>query len=1471
MFAPLQGQCRATNLRREAVGYHVNQPPPFRATTYNLNESLLMKRILQFVSIAALLAVCTLIGVSHSRAANIVFYVDPAPVNGVPTAAGDLVVYQYLTNLGHTVTVILDSLGQAADLPGKDLVLISSSVGSGDMAAYSIGTLRTVNLPIISIEPALFDELLMAPNFTNPGGQSSMTITPEGVGHCLAAGKTGSVLVVNGSGTFSFATEPLGPGALVIARGDQPAGAPPAIFLYDTGSVLMDGTTAAANKRIGFFMNATTGTGWNAAAFEFLDSALNYALPLTPIGFSQPPQSITVLEARPATFSCVVTGTCPHSFQWYSNNTPIIGATTRSHRIDSVQLSDNGAEFFIVASNPFSSATSTVAVLTVQRDTVPPMLVIARPDESFVNLLVTFSERVRPEGAGDINNYQLSGGLSVSSATIQPDGVSVKLVATPRQTEATTYTLTVNGVIDFASSSNQIAANSQISFTTFLVQPGFLRRDVFTGFPGIAVADLVNNPAYPFNPNSVELVTRAEGPVDVLDNYGQKIAGYVIPPVSGDYKFYMSSDDGGELWLSSDDNPANATRVAFEPVWNAARDWTGTTRRNPAAPENQSAPIPLLAGVRYYLQALMKEQTGGDNLGVTWQGPSDPIPLVGDLSALSNGVIAAASPVATITITQQPQGAERQQGRRATFTVAASVVPANHVPLYQWQTNGVDIPGANAASYTTPLLNLEDNGLAFRCVLTAAGAQISSVPATLSVIPDVYPPALLSAYRQPGQTTIIVTYSEDMDPTTVVDTFNYSVCNRSDLIDCLSVDSVTPITGSTYLLNTAPAQPGIKYMLTVNDGSVPDLFNNAITAPSNSVPVRPVLRTTLQQDINGYTGSQDTELRSNLPTLASGATNAIWLVDQNDGAGGGTAGPVHSLLRFDNIVGNGPGQLPADAIVVDAGVLLVSSTTDAQSANRIDLHRMLVDWNEATATWNSMVGGISSNDVEAAMAIDVSFVPQFGIPFTIRTNSSGLRDTVKGWVEGTFPNYGWAVLNGTGNDGYRVDSSEHPVTANHPGLIIDYIVPPSALQILPPFPPSSITLNEGDVLTIAFNVRGSEPDFQWFKGTDPVPDANSANYVVAIAHPSDNGNYSLHAENDFPSSVDSPQVSVTVIPDITRPVLVSATGSLDQQTIRLVFSERLDSASANDPVHYTISVAGGGTVNVVSAMLTNGTEVILITDPRSVGVNYTVTVNNVTDIAQTPNTIAAPDNQRLMAAQVCLLAFDATWKFETNGLNLGTSWKEVGYSDSGWPSAAALLGFETNMIPYANLGLNTNNMTLWQLTRPDGTTNITYYLRTSVNIPFSLASATLTLRHVVDDGALFYFNGTEVFRYNMPTGAVTYLTGASSAPGEGVIRTAALTNVSCGPNVIAVEVHNQNITSSDVLFGAELIATVPEFVTCARLSVVNNGNGTLTLSWTGSGTLQQTSVLPGGWADAPDQSNPQMLVPAGSRFYRLRP
>jgi hypothetical protein len=229
---------------------------------------------------------------------------------------------------------------------------------------------------------------------------------------------------------------------------------------------------------------------------------------------------------------------------------------------------------------------------------------------------------------------------------------------------------------------------------------GSILREVYQGIGGTAISDLTNNPAYPDSPTLTNFVTDFfESPSNIDDNYGQRMHGYIVPPVTGDYTFWIATDDNGVLFLSSDDNPANAQAICSEPGWSPSRVWT-------SYPEQQSAPQTLQAGKAYYVAALMKEGGGGDNLAVRWLRPD----------GLDEGPIPAQYllPYGTTfnppQITQQPVDTTVVEGGTATFSVKVSNLD---LVSYKWFTNGTVLSGETGSIVNYGPVSLNDVGLAF--------------------------------------------------------------------------------------------------------------------------------------------------------------------------------------------------------------------------------------------------------------------------------------------------------------------------------------------------------------------------------------------------------------------------------------------------------------------------------------------------------------------------------------------------------------------------------------------------------------------------------------------------------------------------------------------------------------------------------------------------------------------------------------
>jgi len=177
--------------------------------------------------------------------------------------------------------------------------------------------------------------------------------------------------------------------------------------------------------------------------------------------------------------------------------------------------------------------------------------------------------------------------------------------------------------VDETGAGDKVETGEVWSFTTVLAGPvGAIRQWWSNSGAGTTVADLTGNPDFPDNPTGTEFVPSLEGPVDWADNYGTRLYGWLYPPQSGDYTFWIASDDGGELWLSTDADPANKKLIATVATWTTSREWTKEVNQ-------RSSAIKLEAGQRYYIEALQKEGSGGDNIAVAWQGPGISQQVIG--------------------------------------------------------------------------------------------------------------------------------------------------------------------------------------------------------------------------------------------------------------------------------------------------------------------------------------------------------------------------------------------------------------------------------------------------------------------------------------------------------------------------------------------------------------------------------------------------------------------------------------------------------------------------------------------------------------------------------------------------------------------------------------------------------------------------------------------------------------------------
>lgn len=282
------------------------------------------------------------------------------------------------------------------------------------------------------------------------------------------------------------------------------------------------------------------------------------------------------------------------------------------------------------------------------------------PDPASINIAASASPGTNPVSKVEFyNNTTLLGDDLSAPYSFNWDGVP-----------AGSYTI-VAKAIDSEGLSSSASVNVVVSSGQTCSATGTIERELWTNVTGATVASIPVNTA----PTSTSTLTLFEGPTNAATNYGARIRGYICVPSSGNYIFWIASNDNSELWLSTDNNPANKVLIASVTGYTTPRQWT-------KYPSQQSAGIALVAGQQYYIEALHKQGTGSDNLAVGWQLPDGTLerPIAG--TRLSPFGPSSNPPTVTITSPTNGQVFPDPASINITASVSPGTNPVSKVEFY---------------------------------------------------------------------------------------------------------------------------------------------------------------------------------------------------------------------------------------------------------------------------------------------------------------------------------------------------------------------------------------------------------------------------------------------------------------------------------------------------------------------------------------------------------------------------------------------------------------------------------------------------------------------------------------------------------------------------------------------------------------------------------------------------------------------
>ena len=308
------------------------------------------------------------------------------------------------------------------------------------------------------------------------------------------------------------------------------------------------------------------------------------------------------VEANSFSWASPPSGYGTLTYQWYQNGAPINGAASQFLNIASASLSDpsmpsgtDAGTYSCVATDPsgtWGSVTNSVVITVTQLE--PPTLTSVQMLHDQSTFVLTFNEP-NLTGANDATNYVFDNGIVVTNVTVVNNSNTTEVqLQTTRLPLGTKLSLTISGVTNIVGGTLGI---TNVPMWTDLIQTSVANWDGWL-YPALESQNDYFNSFVPANPAPTILQSVAlaswDGPsigVTIVgadgqtgDGFGGRLYGWFIPPVSTNYVFYISCDDGGRLSLSTNDSPDNLRVIACESLWNGPDEWTNICDQYPASP-----------------------------------------------------------------------------------------------------------------------------------------------------------------------------------------------------------------------------------------------------------------------------------------------------------------------------------------------------------------------------------------------------------------------------------------------------------------------------------------------------------------------------------------------------------------------------------------------------------------------------------------------------------------------------------------------------------------------------------------------------------------------------------------------------------------------------------------------------------------------------------------------------------------------
>jgi hypothetical protein len=421
--------------------------------------------------------------------------------------------------------------------------------------------------------------------------------------------------------------------------------------------------------------------------------------------------------------------------------------------------------------------------------------------------------------------------------------------------------------------------------------------------------------------------------------------------------------------------------------------------------------------------------------------------------------------------------------------------------------------------------------------------------------------------------------------------------------------------------------------------------------------------------------------------------------------------------------------------------------------------------------------------------------------------------------------------------------------------------------------PVDQTIEDGFRATFSVAATGSALRYQWYSTNRLLTAATNSSYTAPTASPALNDTlYHVVVSNPL-NSVTSSTARLTVIRDERGPLAQQAVVDSSNRVI-VAFNERLLQSSVTNPANYTLSILGTtNQLRITNAIY--GVAMLRVTADRVLNPNsnYVICMRDIMDAKtnlMSPNPTCLPVS---FLTSSNLVSFGNTWRYNDIELSaLPPEWITLDYDDDPnqrpyhWAEGQGAFAFSHST------GFNPCSPVRTALSL--GPT--TYYFRkrfySAQTYP---TNAMVALRHLVDDGAVFYLNGAEIHRVNLPSGPISYGTRAPAPIGDALCVSNTLFvahQIVQGTNILAVEVHQafDAAGTTDVAFDADFTVLFHRTPQLPQLQIAYTATNAI-LTWESDWVLESAQSISGLWSTVETLGNTYVtpLHDASRRFFRL--